>query len=74
MLLSVAALIIPVYKYLGGMLTKSYFLENFQIIDGGIHISVPEDTAPFVFGIIFLLMAGMVYEGSRLKEDSELTI
>ena len=73
-LLSLVAFFIPVLEYAGDLFSSNYFEENFRVVNGGLYLFGGLDLTPMIFGVVLLLMAGMVYEGSRLREETELTI
>ncbi len=73
-LLGAASFVLPLFEYIGGSISRNYFVDNFRVINGGIHFFDGVNLTPVVFGVVFLLLSGMIYEGSRLKEDSDLTI
>lgn len=73
-ILGAAAFIIPLMAAVGHSISRSFLLDNFQIINGGLDLSRHMNNSPVIFGIVFLLMAGIVHEGSKIKEDSDLTI
>jgi hypothetical protein len=73
-ILSIPAFVIPVIKYLAAYSSMQFFNDNFRIINGGYDHGMNLDLTPMIFGAIFLLMAAMVYEGTKFKEDSDLTI
>ncbi len=71
-LLSIPPFLYPLAQYILGKASISFFQANFRI--NGLSSSVSPDYTPLIIGMIFLLIAGMVYEGSKLKEDQDLTI
>ncbi|MCA6075167.1 DUF2975 domain-containing protein [Fulvivirga sedimenti] len=74
LLLSLVSFLIPVFKYVGDLFSSNYFEKNFRVVNGGVYLYGGLDLTPMIFGVVLLLMAGMVYEGSRLREESDLTI
>ncbi len=73
-ILSIPAFVIPLFEYVAGKYMLNFFYDHFRVLNGGVKSVMDTDLTPLVFGVIFLLMAGMVYEGSKLKEDQDLTI
>ncbi|MGK7389648.1 MAG: DUF2975 domain-containing protein [Candidatus Cyclobacteriaceae bacterium M2_1C_046] len=73
-ILSIPAFILPFFNYLISYLSNQFYIKNFTAVQGHLLINYHFDPVPIIFGMTFLIMAGVVYEGARLKEETDLTI
>lgn len=73
-LLAVPLLVLPFLEQAINYYSKAYFMQNFQVMNGGIKHVFDLNIYSFVFGLVFLMMAGVIKEGIQIKEEQDLTI
>jgi len=73
-ILATPLLIIPFVQFAAEKIAFNYFINHFQVMNGGLSRVTDFNIMPIVFGLIFLMMAGIIKEGIKLKEEQELTI
>ncbi len=71
-ILCIPTFLLPLIEYIAGRISVDFFETHFQSYGG--MIDVTPDMTPVIFGVFLLLMAAMVYEGSKIKEENDLTI
>ncbi len=74
MVLSIPLLLLPFIQFLIESISYSRFVKNYQVMNGGLFRVVDFNIMPLVMGLIFLIMAGVIKEGMKIKEEQELTI
>lgn len=73
-ILATPLLIIPFVQFAAEKIATNYFIKHFQVMNGGLTRITDLNIMPVVFGLIFLMMAGIIREGIKLKEEQDLTI
>lgn len=74
LILSVPLIGLPFFQMIIEDISLLYFMENFQVINGGLDRTGRFSFWPIIFGLIFLMMGGVIREGIKLKQEQDLTI
>lgn len=74
LILSIPLIALPFFQIIIEDISRLYFLEHFQVMNGGLSMTGTFNFWPIIFGLIFLIMAGVIKEGMKIKEEQDLTI
>lgn len=72
--LAIPPLLISFLDLFSRLYFEGFFIKNFQVMNGGLFKIIDFEIIPIVFGLIFLIIGGIVKEGIKIKEEQDLTI
>jgi len=72
--LAIPLLLIPFLDFWARIYFQDLFMDNFQVMNGGLYRKANFKIMPIVFGLTFLIIGGLISEGTKLKEEQDLTI
>lgn len=72
--LAIPPLLIPFLDLFSRLYFEDFFIDNFQVMNGGLFEMIDFKIMPIVFGLIFLIIGGIIKEGIKIKEEQDLTI
>lgn len=72
--LAIPLLSLPFVDLFARMYSESFFVANFQVMNGGLFHKIEFEIMPIVFGLTFLIIGGIVNEGAKMKQEQDLTI